>query len=541
MPVESKDLLPRLVRSWAERADRPFLAEVTGRAQTYAQTDLAGLRWASALRGLGIGAGDRVLVFMPPMIETANIWIALGWLRAIEVPVNTEYRGSMLKYIIDSARAGVMVCAQRFLPSVLELADQLDGELRTILVVRETADWSPPQARFALQAADALLTAAGEPDAEQFPGPEPHDVTMIMYTSGTTGVSKGVITPWGSVATAGGNAGPAGGFAADDIFYSTLPMYHAGVTNWLHGIARVGGQWIIRERFSTAAFWEEVNRHACTTTFLLGAMANFLARQPAGADDATTTMRSMVAVPLPNDVDMFEKRFGVRVYGMYGSTEIGIAMKTGRDRVDPRSCGRLLPGYQARVVDERDREVPHGRTGELIMRPQDPWSAFAGYFDMPEATVAAWRNLWFHTGDAMWRDEDGNFYFADRLKDSIRRRGENVSSAEVEEYLLRIDAVLECAAVPVPSEWGEDEVKIFVALKPGHVLDEAAIIARLADDKMPRFMVPRFVELVAELPKTLTGKVQKNLLRERDNALAWDRERREARGGVPGSVPGGAR
>jgi carnitine-CoA ligase len=531
MPIARQDLLPHLVRGWALRGDRPFLAEVTGRTQTYAETDRASLRWASAIRSLGVAATDRVLVFMPPMIDTANIWIALGWLQAGEVPVNTEYRGAMLKYIIDSARAEVMICAQRYLPAVLELESQLIGELRTIVVVREAQDWVPPKTRFAICFADMLLAEAEEPDAGDFPGPEPHDVTMVMYTSGTTGISKGVITPWGSVATAGRNAGPAGGFAGDDIFYSTLPMYHAGVTNWLHGIARVGGQWIIRERFSTAAFWEEVNRYACTTTFLLGAMANFLARQPSHPDDAKTTMRSLVAVPLPHDVDLFEKRFDVNVYGMYGSTEIGIAMKTGPDRVDTRSCGRLLPGYQARVVDEHDRELPPGQVGELIVRTDEPWCCFVGYFDMPEATAAAWRNLWFHTGDAMRQDTDGNYYFADRLKDSIRRRGENVSSAEVEAYVLRIDAVLECAAVPVPSEWGEDEVKVFVALKAGRLLDEASLVAHLTADKMPRFMVPRFVEFVDELPKTLTGKVQKSLLRERDNRSAWDREPPRAGGG----------
>jgi crotonobetaine/carnitine-CoA ligase len=531
MPITRQDLLPQLVRGWAERGDRPFLAEVAGSTQTYAETDRASLRWASAIRALGVAATDRVLVFMPPMIDTANIWIALGWLRAGEVPVNTEYRGAMLKYIIDSARAELMICAERYLPAVLELEGQIEGELRTIVVVPETPDRALPETRFDLRFADALLAQTAEPDASEFPGPEPHDVTMVMYTSGTTGVSKGVITPWGSVATAGRNAGPAGGFAADDIFYSTLPMYHAGVTNWLHGIARVGGRWIIRERFSTTAFWEEVNRYACTTTFLLGAMANFLARQPSHPDDARTTMRSLVAVPLPNDVDLFEKRFDVKVYGMYGSTEIGIAMKTGPGRVDARSCGRLLPGYQARVVDQHDRELPPGQVGELITRTDEPWSCFVGYFDMPEATAAAWRNLWFHTGDAMRRDGDGNYYFADRLKDSIRRRGENISSAEVEAYILRIDAVLECAAIPVPSEWGEDEVKVFVALKPGRLLDEAALVARLTGDKMPRFMVPRFVEFLEELPKTLTGKIRKSLLGERDNGSAWDRERPRPAGG----------
>ena len=300
-------------------------------------------------------------------------------------------------------------------------------------------------------------------------------------------------------------------------------MFHAGFTNWIHGIAAVGGTWVFRERWSTPAFWDDVRRYSCTTTCLLGAMGNFLGRAESVQDEADNPMRTMVSIPLPDNVEDFERRFDIELCTAYGSTEMGIAFKT-TQASDRRSCGRPFAEYDARIVDDDDQEVPVGTVGEIVMRPSEPWISFAGYFGMPEATVEAWRNLWFHSGDMAYRDQDDNYFFADRKKDSIRRRGENISSVEVETYVYRVDAVFECAAIPVPAEWGEDEVKICVALKPGRTLSANELIDALVSDKMPRFMVPRFVAFMDELPKTPTGKVQKDLLRKlAASDRGWDR------------------
>jgi crotonobetaine/carnitine-CoA ligase len=227
--------------------------------------------------------------------------------------------------------------------------------------------------------------------------------------------------------------------------------------------------------------------------------------------------------PVVADHREFEARFGLKIRTLYSMTETGPVTASGWSPDDATSCGRIQPGYQLRIVDEDDYEVPDGTVGELIVRADEPWVLSAGYLDMPEATAIAWRNGWFHTGDAMRRDAAGNFYFVDRIKDAIRRRGENISSFEVEAHVLAHPDVAECAAVAVPSEWGEDEVKIVVVATAG--ITPVALIEFLAD-RMPRFMIPRYVEFVEELPKTdATFRVRKVELRERGvNEATWDRE-----------------
>jgi len=230
-------------------------------------------------------------------------------------------------------------------------------------------------------------------------------------------------------------------------------------------------------------------------------------------------------IPLLKDLAAFERRFGVRAYSVYGMTELGVVTRTELSPTDPTSCGAPFPEYELRIVDELDQEVPVGETSELVVRSRVPWTTSTGYFGMPQATVDAWRNLWFHTGDGFRQDLDGNYHFVDRVKDTIRRRGENISSTEVEQYVLRYEPVFECAAVPVPSEWSEDEVKICVVAKPGHAIIEQELIEFLLAERMPRFMLPRFVQVLSEMPRTPTGKIQKHSLRRSSNpAEHWDRE-----------------
>lgn len=536
--MQSNDLLPQLVRDRARTTpNKTFLQEVDGRSQTYAHTHSESLRFATAFRDLGVTESDRVLAMLHPSLEMVNMWIGLGWLKATHMPINTEYQGSMLQYAVINAKTAVIVCGERYLDALLEVIDDI-GEV-VIAVVRESTAPLPVDrglVRF-LDFASCLPDGDVNPDGFA-DGPGIHDLSMMMYTSGTTGASKAVMIPWGSVANAGRRAGPHGGFAADEIFYSMLPMFHAGFANWIHGIAAVGGSWVFRERWSTRDFWNDVRRYSCTTTFLLGAMANFLGRQAVAEDEADNPMRSMVSVPLPEDVEVFERRFGLEVVAVYGSTEMGIPMKTPRYRIDSLSCGRPFPEYEARVVDNDDNEVPIGEVGEIVLRPLEPWISFVGYFGKPEATVAVWQNLWFHSGDFGRRDKAGNYYFVDRKKDSIRRRGENISSVEVEAYVFRHDAVFECAAIPVPSEWGEDEVKVCIVLKPGQSLGEEELIEALIEERMPRFMIPRFIGFFDELPKGPTGKIQKDALRT--HAITdpgWDRTRASsARIATPGKV-----
>ena len=253
-------------------------------------------------------------------------------------------------------------------------------------------------------------------------------------------------------------------------------------------------------------------------------MANLLYRQPPAADDADNPLRRVLVVPLIPEVEEFKRRFDLLVSTTWGGTEMNCPTRSGFDLPNARTCGRVDESlYEVRIVDANDVEVPPGVPGEAVVRPKQPWTVMEGYWNHPEWTVTAWRNLWLHTGDMLMRDEDGNLYFVDRVKDAIRRRGENISSMEVEQEINAHPAVLECAVIPVASEQTEQEVKAVIVLKAGAGAAPEELIHFLAD-RMPYFMVPRYIEFASELPKTPTGKIQKYTLREHGvTPTTWDR------------------
>ncbi|MCB1474762.1 MAG: AMP-binding protein [Rhodobiaceae bacterium] len=526
--ISSEILLPQLIRKQAaDNGGKCYLEEVDGLSQTYEEAHSAAIAWARGFSAIGLSAEDRVLMFLPPKIETVNIWLGLGWLRAIAVPVNTEYRGQMLSYVIENSRATVMVCTTGYLHEVLSAGSGGGSALKTIVVLDNSDGFVPPaDSKYDIMHHRDLIDR-GTTNDDEFQGPNPWDISTVMYTSGTSGVSKGVMITWANFANGGYRMRPEE-MTSEDVMYSYLPLYHVGGTFWLNSVAQVSAKMVLKERFSLPDVWPDIRRYQCTITFLLGAAVNFITRQEARPDDADNPLRFAQTQPLPEDVDAFENRFGLKLYTVYGSTEIGVAMRTDFKRINNTTCGRLFPELEGRIVDENDYELPHGQVGELVVRSKEPWIISAGYFEMPEATTGAWRNLWYHSGDGMRRDEDGNFYFVDRIKDSIRRRGENISSLEVEQFVSGFDGILECAAVGVPSEFGEEDLKICIVPKPGRTIDEPSLVSYLVDQKVPRFMVPRYVEILSELPKTVTGKIQKRKLRDAGEELKvlslWDRE-----------------
>jgi crotonobetaine/carnitine-CoA ligase len=532
--ISPAELLPQLVERHArQRGDKVFLAQAEGGSQTYAQTHERALGWARSLASIGVKPGEQVARFTPTCMESVNIWVGLGWLHATDVPINTDYRGSMLTAILQNAQAKVLILAARWVDLLLEVAAELTCLQTVILLDGDTGCAARLTGQTALRVllADDLLaaaTAGGEPEltGPELTGPEPHELAMVVYTSGTAGVSKAAMLPWAMYASGGDHLSPPDGeLSAADVLYLPYPLFHIAGTFWTCAIARAGATVILREAFSTSAFWSEVRRHGCTMAHLLGATANFISRQPERPDDAANPLRIVSMIPMLKELDAFEKRFGVRAFSVYGMTELGVVTRTALSPADPASCGAPFDEFELRIVDELDREVPVGEVGELVVRSTVPWTTTAGYFGMPQATVEAWRNLWFHTGDGFRRDTAGNYYFVDRIKDTIRRRGENISSVEVEQYVLRHEAVFECAAVPVPSELSEDEVKVCVVAKAGRQLDERGLIEFLLSERMPRFMVPRFVEILPELPRTPTGKIQKHALRTLSGPPAvWDRQ-----------------
>jgi len=519
--LERHLVLPHLL---AERAaghpDRTYLQEVDGRSISYGDLHRHTLTWADAYRRLGVTAGDRVAVMLPTGIDAVSAWLGLSWLRAWEVPVNTGYVGRMLHYLLEHSRSKLLVTARAYLERLSHVAAELT-HLKAVVVADE--DDVASDLPFRMIGRSEFL--AGATPAADLDGPGPTDISTVMYTSGTTGPSKGVLVPWAQLHATASASIFTGDFGADDAYYMPFPLFHISGKGPVYTFALVGGRVVMRPSFNTSAFWDDIRRYNCTTTLLLGAMANFINRQPGRPDDADTPLHTVVMVPLIGELEDFKQRFGVRVSTAFNMTEISVPLHSeGWTLADLESCGKVRPGYEVRVVDTDDEDVGPGRVGELIVRSHEPWTLMAGYLDMPEATTAAWRNLWLHTGDAFRYDADGNYYFLDRIKDTIRRRGENISSAEVEMVVNEHPSVLESAAIAVPSEWGEDDVKIVVVLRPGENVEPADLIDFLSP-RLPRFMVPRYVEVVESLPKTPTEKVRKVELRAQGiTPTTWDRE-----------------
>ena len=523
--IVEHDLLPQMIEAHArDHGERIFLEQVEGELrQTYSETHARGLRWARAFRRLGVVDHDHVARFTPTCIESVNIWVGLGWLRATDVPINTDYRGAMLAAILENSEAEILVCANRWVEFVIAVADNLT-HLKKI-VVFDGMHRIPGDDRFEFIDAADILDDTADVD-ESFEGPQSRDIAMVVYSSGTTGVSKAAMLPWGNYAMGARNIVPPGDvLTSDDVLYLPYPLFHIAGTFWVCGMARAGGTVVLREVFSTSNFWTDVAHYSATVSHLLGATANFLYRQPEQPEDGDNTLRLVLMVPLLKDVRGFEKRFGLEAFTDYGMTELGVVMRSELSPPDPMSCGRPLPEFELRIVDSHDTELPIGEAGELVVRTRSPWIMSTGYFGMAEATAAAWQNLWFHTGDEFRRDETGSYHFIDRLKDTIRRRGENISSVEVESYVLRHDAVFECVAIAAPSEWGEDEVKLCIVPKEGREIQPLELYEFLVAADMPRFMLPRYIILVPGLPRTQTGKLQKHVIRkEHGNTEGWDRD-----------------
>ena len=364
-----------------------------------------------------------------------------------------------------------------------------------------------------------------DPDTSRLPPVVAYyDAMTIFYTSGTTGPSKGVLYSYAQAhATA---QPPARMCAPDEIFYMTLPMFHVGLSNIFGIVIIAGATMAIRGKFSVSNFWSDIRHYRATYCILLSTMPNFLLSLPPSESDRDHTLRKLVMIPLLKNLDEFKQRFGIQeVASLFNMTEVSCPIATdGFNLVNWQSCGRPRPGIQARIVDEFDEPLPPGKAGELVLRADNPWEFNLGYWRNPQATAEAWRNQWLHTGDGFMTDADGNYYFVDRIKDCLRRRGENISSFEVEVEVDAHPAILESAAIAVPSELSEDELKVVAVLKPGCTVSPPDLLAFLKD-RLPAYMVPRYLEVrPEELPKTPTGKVQKVLLRESGLAGAWDRE-----------------
>jgi crotonobetaine/carnitine-CoA ligase len=510
--VDPELVLSRLVETRAsEDPDRTFLIEAaTGLSLSRAEF-AAGVRsWAGSFRSLGVSSGETVLVMLETSAAAVCAWLGAARLKAIAVPVNTQYRGDMLRYIVNDADARVMVVSAQFVPVVAEVSASCPA-LKVLVVVEDgSSDAVSAAGPRSIGSADFLAAAASVGD---LPMPAPHDIATVVYTSGTTGASKGVMMPWAQMYATAFWEGPTTELGSDDVIYLPFPFYHVTVSAPIYQMVLVGGAVVIRDRISVTSYWDEIRAYGITYTNLLGVMVSMLMSQESRPEDSDNPLRIAGVVPRTADIAEFETRFGVRTTTIFNMTEASVPfIDHDGQATDPTSCGFQRPGYETRIVDEWDYPVAMGEVGELIVRTDEPWMLYAGYWRKPAATALAWRNGWFHTGDAFRRDAEGQYFFVDRFKDAIRRRGENISSMELEYLVGRHPDVAEVAALGVPSTLGEEDVKVFVVRVADATLSEADLIGELSAH-MPAFMVPRYVEFVEELPKTPTYKIRKVELR----------------------------
>jgi carnitine-CoA ligase len=511
-----------LAQRLADAGEKPWIL-TEGKNFTYREVDRLACRLANGLVRLGVARGDTVLLMLNNCIEFIALWCALAKIGAIEVPVNCHYKGRLLAHIVNDSAARVIIADSEFLPRLAEVADDVPA-LSSVVVYGTTPDIHPNT----LLGAARLVPFAeilSEDDRFAAISPAPRDQLAVMYTSGTTGPSKGVMVTHGHAFEYARGVIDMLDIRPADIYYAPLPLFHiAGQWAVIYAAAIAGATAVLPDSFSPARFWPTCRRYNATCSFLLGAMANLLYRQPPAPDDTDNPLQRVLIVPLIPEVEDFKRRFGVLVSTTWGGTEMNCPTRSGFDLPNARTCGRVDHDlYEVRIVDENDNELPPGVAGEAVVRPKKPWIVMAGYWRHPEWTEKAWRNLWLHTGDMLMADTDGNLYFVDRTKDAIRRRGENISSMEVEQEINAHPDVLETAVIPVAAELGEQEVMAVIVVKPGRTPTPEALIAFL-NDRLPYFMVPRYLEFVAELPKTPTGKIQKYELRGRGiTGQTWDR------------------
>lgn len=519
----------------ARCGDRPFL-RFAGRVISYAQLEEMTNRYANGFAGLGLGAGDHVALMMPNCPEFLFALWGLGKLGAVAVPVNTSAKGEQLSYFLAQSDSTVLVAAE----SLLERAGgALAGApaLGRVLVHGERrsggrpGDWAaalPAGCAAGPLAAFDDASPAPLPAADRVKASDPH---LIMYTSGTTGPSKGALCPHSQGLAVGRQMATLNGYRADDVLYTCLPVFH-GNALWYTVYAALWAEASVAlyPRFSARRFWEQVRESGATVFNCLGAMANIIWQQPASPADRDHRVRIAMMVPTSRALaDGFRERYGITVTSVYAMTENCAITVFGPDDPPAKAdaAGRVRDYMSVQVVDDDGRELATGETGEIRVRPNERGIIMHGYYKMGDATADATRDLWFATGDRGYLDPDGYLYFADRKKEAIRRRGENISAYEVETLLCRHPAVLEAAAVPVPSELGEDDVMAYVVLAPGASVTYAELI-EFCSGQMAYYMVPRYLSFIGELPKTPSEKVEKYKLKlaaAESRAQLWDRER----------------
>jgi crotonobetaine/carnitine-CoA ligase len=516
--------MPEWIRQKAERNGDKIALDIEGSTRTYVELDHETDRVGAGFASFGFEPGDHCALMMTNSIENVDTWFGMTKAGVVELAVHNAARGNLLRHVVDHGLAKGIVLDEEFLPHLAAVADELPL-LAHVFVHRQTdgdLDRADLPARIALHDRRELVVDAPPPTLSttlDMPA-------SILHSSGTTGPPKGIVISHESAIHSSRHLAWLMDYTEVDRLYSAFPLFHNNAKYTTVMAAMVAnGTAIMEKRFSVSRFWDTMRAHRITAINYMGALLMMLYKQEPRPDDADNEVRIAFGAPCPVEIwEPFEERFGIKLVEVFGMTEAPMMCENRLDDRKIGSAGKESMSYQVRIVDEHDREVPRNTPGEIVMRPKGPYYMFSGYHRLPEKTVEAWRNLWFHTGDRGRMDEDGFVYFIDRLKDNIRRRGENISSWEIESVINTHDAVLEAAAYGVESELTEQEVMVAVVLHEGAELTPDALLD-FCQGKMSYFAVPRYVRFMDELPKNHAQRVEKVKLREQGvTDDTWDRE-----------------
>ncbi|MEX2149546.1 MAG: AMP-binding protein [Steroidobacteraceae bacterium] len=482
-------------------------------------------RAANGFLALGVKPGDKVAIMLPNCPEFLYAWFGANKIGAVEVPINAALKGAGLTYQIVQSDSAVLVADTEYLDRLGDVADDLTSVRHVVLLDRQGSAKSVPGL--------GKLKSLAFRELMDRPSTSPgfkvnfRDLATILYTSGTTGVSKGVEMSHHYWYDIWAESVKYARYTEDDVLYTGLPFFHGNAQGITIGPAILAdAKAVIVERFSASQLWDDCRRWECTEANYIGGVIPILLKQAERADDADNPVRLMVGAAAPQDEwQSFQKRFNTKLLEVYGMTECYCCLASPYDAPRAGSCGQAITGWDVRIVDDEDNDCPPDVNGEFIARSNKMFVGTTGYYRKPEATLDLFRNGWIHTGDMGRRDADGYFYFVDRKKQAIRRRGENISSFEVESVIGSHPAVLESGVVGVPSDVGEEEVKAVVVLKEGQKVTAEELV-RWCEPRMAYFAIPRYIAFRESLPKTPSERVEKFKLKDEGiTADCWDREK----------------
>ena len=504
--------VPAVLDLRAKQFGDRVMMSIAGTPVTFAQMRDRSCAAANLLVDLGVKRGETVALFTGTCPEWVYFWLGAARIGAVPAAVNAASKGEFLSHTLRLSRAAVAVTDADRQVRLAEVAGDVDT-LRSILVQGDSL-------------ADALSTASTEPPSGATA--EPDDIALF-FTSGTTGPSKAVVTTWHYLFTAAATVASTWEFEAGDVLWTAMPLFHLSAAPTVLAPMLVGGTSVLASAFHPREVWDEIRACGAVGFAGAGAMVSMLWNLPPDPRDAEIGLRFISAAPIAADMyRAIEERYRCRIVTMYGMTEaFPIAYKAVSDEGKPGTSGQVNPDFEVRIVDLLGEPVPEGMVGEIACRARKPHAISEGYVASasggPPLQVEP-HPEWFRTGDLGFLDSDHNLTYVDRVKDSLRRRGENVSSVEVEQAVMRHPAVLEAAAVGIPSDLGEDDILVVVTLRPGAVLEYAELLD-FCSARMPYFCVPRYLEVLDEIPKNVIGRVRKDVLRDRGLGQgAWDRE-----------------